>query len=447
MLHPADVKGRWMRARRIVFGALIAFYVLAPFIPVGGRPMIQLDVQHRRFYLFGGTFNAQDFWMVLLFALSLAFGLLLVTAWRGRVWCGWACPQTVFLEGVYRPIERFIDGPREKRLKLAQEPLSAGKLARRVVKYAAFFLVSVLIAHTATALFVSPKELWLMIEEGPRAHLEAFLLTTGFTAILTFNFTWFREQFCVVLCPYGRLQSVLHDKDSITVAYREARGEPRGKLVKNPAPDTPKQGDCIDCKRCVVVCPTGIDIRNGLQMECLACDQCVDACDEVMDRIGKPRGLIGFASQNELAGQGRKVLRPRVMVYAALMVLSMVALTVSLAVRTPFEANVFRPRGANPFIVDGATVRNPFEVHLFNKNPEAARFHLSVTAPVPAQVVVGTPEVELQSLTDARVPVSVSIDAQHLGKPVDLVLEVRDDTSGEVRQKTIRFLAPLGLGR
>ncbi|MEW6433845.1 MAG: cytochrome c oxidase accessory protein CcoG [Myxococcota bacterium] len=445
MLHPADVKGRWIRARRIVFGALIAFYVLAPFVPVGGHPMIQLDVQHRRFYLFGNTFNAQDFWLVLLFALTVAFGLLLVTAWRGRVWCGWACPQTVFLEGVYRPIERLIDGPREKRLKLASEPMSAGKAARRLVKYLAFFVVSLVIAHTATALFVSPRELWLMIEDGPSSHWEAFFLTAGFTAILTFNFTWFREQFCVVLCPYGRLQSVLHDRDSVTVSYNEARGEPRGKLVKNPPPGAPKQGDCIDCKRCVVVCPTGIDIRNGLQMECLACNQCVDACDEVMDRIGKPRGLVGFASQSELAGQPRRVLRPRVLVYGALMALSIVTLVISLATRTPFEANVFRPRGANPFIVDGATVRNPFQVHLFNKNPGPATFHLSLTAPVPADVVIGTPDVELPSLSDTQVPVSVSIDKAHLGKPVDLVLEVKDDASGVVRQKTIRFLAPLGI--
>ncbi|HEY0880460.1 MAG TPA: 4Fe-4S binding protein, partial [Archangium sp.] len=162
VLHPADVKGKWMTWRRAVFAVLIAFYVLAPFVPVGGHPMIQLDVQHRAFYLFGQTFNPQDFWMVLLFALSFAFGLLFVTAWRGRVWCGWACPQTVFLEGVYRPIERFFDGPRESRIRLDAAPWSLKKVARRVGKYTAFLLVSLGIAHTAAALFVSPKELWLM---------------------------------------------------------------------------------------------------------------------------------------------------------------------------------------------------------------------------------------------------------------------------------------------
>ena len=437
-LHPADLSGKWNRARRAAFAVLIAFYVLAPFIPVGGHPMIQLDVLHRRFYLFGSTFNAQDFWMVLLLALSFTFGLLLITAWKGRVWCGWACPQTVFLEGLYRPVERLFDGPREARLRLAAAPFGVNKLARRLAKYAVFLVLSLAIAHTATAIFVSPSELWLMIEEGPATHLEAFGLTLGFTAILMFNFTWFREQFCVVLCPYGRLQSVLHDRDSVTIAYREARGEPRGKLSKKP--DAPKLGDCIDCKRCVVVCPTGIDIRDGLQMECLACTQCVDACDEVMDKVKRPRGLISFASQNELAGLPRRTLRPRLVVYAALMLLCLGTLGASLATRTPFEANIFRPRGAMPFIIDGDVVRNPFEVHVFNKNTAPARFSITLRCPVEAQVVIGTPELELQSLTDAHVPVSVSIARSKLQTPVDLVLVVTDQTNGTAREKIIRFL-------
>ena len=439
-IHTADVKGVWTRWRRMAFAVLIGFYVLAPFIPVGGHPMIQLDVQHRRFYLFGTTFNAQDFWMVVLLLLSFAFGLLLVTAWKGRVWCGWGCPQTVFLEGVYRPIERFFDGPREAQIRLAEAPLSAKKFARRLGKYTVFFIVSAAIAHTATAIFVSPRELWLMIVEGPTTHLEAFGLTLGFTAILMFNFTWFREQFCVVLCPYGRLQSVLHDRDSVTVAYREARGEPRGKVLKAAGVQAPKLGDCIDCKRCIAVCPTGIDIRDGLQMECLACTQCVDACDDMMDKVKRPRGLITFASQNELAGLPRRTLRPRLMVYAALMVLALGTLGVSLATRTPFEANIFRARGGMPFIVDGEVVRNPFEVHVFNKNTAAARFTIEVRSPVEAQIVIGTPTVELQSLTDAHVPVSVSIARTKLQTPVDLVLVVTDQTNGTSREKTIRFL-------
>ncbi len=442
-IHPSDVRGVWIRWRRLAFVALIAFYVLAPFVEVGGHPAIHLDVAARRFYLFGNTFNAQDFWMVLLLALSFAFGLLFVTAWRGRVWCGWACPQTVFLEGVYRPIERLLDGPRERRRKAQAEPWGAPKTLRFLVKQLLFLAVSVVVAHTATAIFVSPKELWLMIEEGPGAHPEAFALTTGFTVILTFNFAWFREQFCVVLCPYGRLQSVLHDKDSITVAYDERRGEPRGHLKRAAAEGEPKRGDCVDCGLCVTACPTGIDIRDGLQMECLACHQCVDACDEVMVKVKRPKGLIRFLSVNEQAGLRRTVLRPRLLVYGAISALALITLVVSLSQRTPFEANVVRPRGASPWAVDGSVVRNAFELHVFNKRPEAAKLHVEVRSPVPAQVIVGTPDLELASLTDARVPVSVSIDRQHLAGPVELTIEVRDEGSGTVKTKTVRFLAPL----
>ncbi len=436
--HPADVKGRWMNRRRAVFALLVGFYVLAPFIPVGGHPMIQLDVQHRRFYLFGATFNAQDFWLVLLLLLSSLFALLFVTAWKGRVWCGWGCPQTVFLEGLYRPIERLFDGPREARIRLADAPFSVGKAARRLGKYLVFLVLSAAIAHTATAIFVSPRELVLMVEEGPGKHLEAFGLTLGFTAILMFNFTWFREQFCTVLCPYGRLQSVLHDRDSVTVAYREARGEPRGKLQRGPV--VAPVGDCVDCKRCVVVCPTGIDIRNGLQMECIACTQCVDACDDVMDRLKRPRGLIDFASQNELAGKPPRTARPRLAIYAGLTAITLGTLGVSLATRTPFEANVVRTRGGMPFVIDGEVVRNPFEVHVFNKNAQRAHFSLEVRSPVQAAIVIGTPTLELDSLTDARVPVVVSIDRALLKTSVELTIVVTDDTNGSSREQTIRFL-------
>lgn len=444
-VHPADVRGRWLTRRRALFAVLIAVYVLAPLVPIGGHPSIMLDVQHRRFYLFGQTFNAQDFWMVLLIALGFLFGLLAVTAWRGRLWCGWACPQTVFLEGVYRPIERLLEGPRERRLKAAGTPWTAARAARFAVKQAAFLGVSLAIAHTAAALFVGPFELAAMIREGPAAHAEAFLLTMGFAAILMFNFAWFREQFCVVVCPYGRLQSVLHDRDSVTVAYDARRGEPRGKLAK-AATAAPALGDCVDCRRCVVVCPTAIDIRNGLQMECLACLQCVDACDEVMAKVGRAPGLIRLMSQNQQNGSAGRWLRPRLVVYSLLFLLSVGTLGAALARRSSFEANVLRPRGANPFVVDHDMVRNAFEIHLVNKCPERARYRVRVAVPVESEVVIGTPEVELASLSDARVPISVSIERdelEELDDPVELTVTITEEASGEEKAKGVRFLAPL----
>lgn len=438
MLHPAEVRGKWITWRRVVFAVLVLFYVGAPLLQVGGHPAVFLDVEHRKFYLFGNTFNAQDFWMIVLLAITFAFSLLFVTAWRGRVWCGWACPQTVFLEGVFRPLERLIDGPRERRLKAAREPWTVKKLARFALKQALFLAASIAVGHAATALFVTPQALSLMIVEGPAAHPEAFGLSTGFALIVFFNFAWFREQFCVVLCPYGRLQSVLHDKDSITVAYDERRGEPRGHLKT-----AGQAGDCLDCLKCVHACPTGIDIRQGLQMECLACNQCIDACDEVMVKVKKPKGLIRFLSVHEQAGLPRVVARPRLFIYGAVVALALATLLASLALRTPFESNVLRPRGSNPWTVDGETVRNAFELHLVNKNPEASTFHVSVTSPVPASIVVGTPEVQLGSLLDARVPVSVSIDRRDLRRPVELTVEISDARSGKVKRQEVRFLAPL----
>jgi len=440
VLHPADVRGKWITWRRVVFAVLVLFYAGAPLVSVGGHPAVFLDVEHRKFYLFGSTFNAQDFWIVVLLALTFAFSLLFITAWRGRVWCGWACPQTVFLEGVFRPIERLIDGPRERRLKAAREPWTAAKAARFALKQALFLAASIAIGHAATAIFVTPRALSLMIAEGPLAHPEAFGLSTGFALIVFFNFAWFREQFCVVLCPYGRLQSVLHDKDSITVAYDERRGEPRGHLK---TAGVQPRGDCIDCLKCVHACPTGIDIRQGLQMECLACNQCIDACDEVMLKVKKPKGLIRFLSVNEQTGGRRVVARPRLFIYGGVVVAALVSLVASLALRTPFESNVLRPRGSNPWTVDGATVRNAFELHLINKNPETSTFHVTVSSPVPASIIVGTPEVELGSLLDSRVPVSVSIEKRDLRGPVELTVQITDSVSGKVKQMPVRFLAPL----
>jgi cytochrome c oxidase accessory protein FixG len=441
-VHPADVSGRWISRRRVVFALLVAFYVVAPLAQVGGHPMIQLDVDHRRFFLFGQTFNAQDFWRVVLLTLSFVFGLLFVTAWRGRLWCGWACPQTVFLEGLYRPIERWLEGPRERRLKAAGQPWTAGRTGRLALKHLLFLVVSIAVAHTATAIFVGPRELLAMIREGPAAHDVAFMLTMGFTLILTLNFAWFREQFCVVLCPYGRLQSVLHDRDSVTVAYDEKRGEPRGRISK--AASAEPLGDCIDCKRCVVVCPTAIDIRQGLQMECLACLQCVDACDEVMGKIGRAPGLIGLYSQTRLSGAGARKLRPRLAAYGVLFLAASVALAASLLLRTPFESNVLRPRGANPFVLDGALVRNVFEIHLVNKGPATATFRVSVESPVPAEVVVSTPEVTVGSLADTRVPITIAIERSRLAAPVEFTVVVEEVGNGESRHMPVRFLAPLG---
>lgn len=442
-VHTLDVKGRFINARRLGFAILIAVYLLMSLVRIGGHPAVQLNVQHRRFFLFGGTFNAQDFWIVLFIITALVFTLLLVTAWRGRLWCGWACPQTVFLEGLYRPIERLIDGPRNQRIKLTGAGWTAGRVARALLKHALYVAVSLLVAHAALSLFVSASALASMIREGPADHAVAFGWATAVTLALYINFAWFREQLCVVLCPYGRLQSVLHDDDSIVIAYDGRRGEPRGMLRKLPLVAEPREprGDCIDCKKCVWACPTGIDIRNGLQMECLACAQCADVCDEVMIKIGRAPGLIRYTSLNAVDGKRARVLRPRLAVYAAAAAVAALALVLSLAGRRPFELIVVR-QGAVPWVVDGSRVRNQLAVHLTNKSGQAARFRLRVDSVVAADARLGDTILDIGPLADALVPLVITFDRHSLRPGLGFELVVEDETAHVTQRSFVRFIAP-----
>jgi cytochrome c oxidase accessory protein FixG len=439
-IHTLDVRGRFIRARRILFAALIAVYVAAPLVKISGHPAIHLDVAGRRFFLFGGTFNAQDFWIVLFIGTALVFTLLFLTAWRGRVWCGWACPQTVFLEALYRPIERLVEGSRSRRVKAAAGPWTAARLGRAAVKHGLYFALSALLAHVALSLFLSAAELAAMVREGPARHPAAFTWAVATTGALWFNFGWFREQLCVVLCPYGRLQSVLQDRDSILIGYDARRGEPRAPIRRARPAEAPA-GDCIDCRKCVHACPTAIDIRDGLQMECLACAQCADACDEVMLKIGRAPGLVRYTSLNELDGRPRRVLRPRLYVYAAAAALALGALVLALGARKPFEATLIRQPGV-PWVIEGESVRNQLEVHLTNKGSSAARFALAVQSPVAADVRLGDQSLELPSLGDARVPLVITVDRRAARGGLTFVLSVRDLSTGAERHQPVRFVAP-----
>jgi cytochrome c oxidase accessory protein FixG len=353
----------------------------------------------------------------------------------------------VFLEGVYRRIERWTEGPREARRKLAAAPWTAGKVARKAAKHALFFLVSFFLAHVFLSFFVSLPGLLGMMAGDPRRHLAAFAWVTAITGLLYFNFAWFREQLCIILCPYGRLQSALTDRHSLIVGYDARRGEPRGRLARAeramaaaglaPAP----RGDCVDCQRCVVVCPTGIDIRNGLQLECIGCAQCVDACDEVMDRLGRPRGLVRYDSLQGLAGAKKRTLRPRLAFYGVLLAAAAVALAVGVGARTPFEANLLRVRGA-PYVLEGGGVRNQFELHLINKNPTPTTFEIELESPVKAAITLASKRITVGSLESFRLPFFVSVAEADYRGPFELELEVEDSASGKERELEVRFLGP-----
>jgi cytochrome c oxidase accessory protein FixG len=432
----ADVKGRFHRARMAVFGLLVVFWVALPCVQLRGHPAVFLDVEKREFFLFGATFNAQDTWLLFFLLTGIGFGLVYGTALAGRVWCGWACPQTVFLEGVFRRIERAVEGPREKRIRRNAGPWNADKLMRRLAKHILYVVASLFVAHVFLSYFVSIPKTFMMVRQSPGAHPVAFAWVVALTAIFYANFAWFREQLCVVVCPYGRLQSALLDEHSLVVGYDTRRGEPRGKKGTDGA------GNCVDCRRCVVVCPTGIDIRNGTQMECLACTACIDACDDVMGRLGRPRGLVRYDSQDGLAAKPRKFLRPRIVLYTVLLVIGLVVATFASRTRRDFEVGMLRLPG-EPYSMEAGEVRNALQLHLVNKRDESAAYRVEVEHVPGMTAVVPMPSVTLPPLSDTRVPLFLSVPRErfHGGFPVRVHVTPTDELR-ETTDVSATFLGP-----
>lgn len=371
-MRPKAAMGRWWQRRRIVAWILMVLFTAIPWIEVGGRPLMLLDVMHREFVFFGTTFQPTEVLLLALLLIGIFFGIFLITAMLGRGWCGWACPQTVYLEFLYRPIERWAEGSHSgnSRKKVA--------LWRKVLKYTLFLVFSLHLSNTFLAYFAGPTTVLEWSFGSPGDHPAAFAIVMGVAALMMFDFVFFREQMCTLVCPYARLQSALLDRDSLIVGYDEKRGEPRGK--KSHTDDGQPHGDCIDCKLCVAACPTGIDIRDGLQLECIACTQCIDACDTVMDKIDRPRGLIRFASQNTLAGMAHKFFRPRVVVYPLLLLGIFGGLGYGLSHRASSEAMILRNQSST-WAESGEFVVQPVSVRVSNRSDVARTYTLEVEAP------------------------------------------------------------------
>jgi cytochrome c oxidase accessory protein FixG len=436
-LHPADVGGRFTRARRLFGILLLAIYAGLPWIHINGTRAVFMDVANRRFHFFGLHLVPQDLW-VLFFAISgLGFTLFLVTALLGRLWCGWACPYTVLLEQVFRRIERWIDGDAAARRKLDAAPMRGRKLVKRVAKHTLYLISATLIAHVFLAYFVSLPGVYSPVLDRKPPALIPLGVAVFLTGALFFCFAWFREQFCIILCPYGRLQSAITDEDSLIIGYDAARGEPRGKATLTGI------GACVDCRRCVQVCPTGIDIRNGLQMECVGCAACIDACDDIMDKLRRPRGLIRYDSANGLAGKPKRILRPSIYAYAALGFAGVLALGVTTFFRAkPITTEVSRVRGAS-FFDDSTSVRNLFQLRLVNKRNQPATFHISLEGAPEAFTTSGASEpLELSPLQEETRTLVVIIPRADYRGPQDLTVRIEATPGDATRRHTVRFLGP-----
>ena len=365
-IFPAPVSGFWRRARTYVEIFLIIFFLVLPWIKVGGHQALLLDIGNRRFSVFGLTFWSHDAPLIFFLLAFLTIGLAFITAVWGRIWCGWACPQTVFIDGVFRRLEYWIIGSHIQQRNLAKAPWTPGKFFKLGFLWTLFLIVSLIIAHSFLAYFVGADNLVQMTQHNPGDNWTIFVIMAFITAVILFDFGWFREQFCIIMCPYGRFQAVLMDDDSVTVSYDPVRGEPR----RGTTEEGQKEGDCIDCYKCVAVCPTGIDIRDGLQLECIGCTACIDACDEVMEKIDRPKGLIRYATGHSLQGIATKFMRPRVAIYSVLLVAVVGALVYSVSQRQDIDVTVLRAQD-NPYQVvmnDGAReeVINHFKMHMKN---------------------------------------------------------------------------------
>ncbi len=437
-LHPADVKGRFTLARRLTALVLMGVYVLLPWVPVNGFPAVFLDAANRRFHFFGLTLAAQDLWLGFFLITGLAFGLFYVTSLFGRLWCGWTCPYTVFLEHAYRRIERLIDGGSARRRQLDAAPWSAGKVLRRVVKHALYLVLSLLIAHVFLSYFVSIRQLYVWMQGPPSQHLMAFGVVLFLTGALYFCFAWFREQFCIILCPYGRLQSALTDDHTVVIGYDRRRGEPRGKV------GAPGAGDCINCQRCVQVCPTGIDIRNGLQLECIGCAACVDACDGIMEKVGRAPGLVRYDSMHGLSGGRTRFLRPRILVYTAFALMGVVAFGAALYSLQPVRVLARRMPG-QPFFTTEGTVRNQFNMRIINKRHIPARLLVELdpsSAPQGMQILGAEQAAEVPPLGEIEKTVILTMPQSSYQRSQPVRIIIRDPSSSLRLSQEVEFLGP-----
>jgi cytochrome c oxidase accessory protein FixG len=381
-VYPRKPAGHYHRLRIVVTVVLLSILFAGPFIKIGGQPFLLMNIFERRFVILGQAFWPQDFAILALVLITFVVFVILFTVVFGRIWCGWACPQTLFMEMVFRKIEYFIEGDANQQRRLDREPWHTEKLLKKGSKQLIFLIISILIAHTTMAYLIGIEETLLIVTQSPADHVAGFTGLVGFTGIFYFVFAQFREQACIAVCPYGRLQGVLLSKESIVVAYDWIRGEPRGKIRKHAPIKT--HGDCIDCKLCYHVCPTGIDIRNGTQLECVNCTACIDVCDDVMLKIGKPKGLIRFASYSSIEKGVQRLFSARVIGYSFVLMALLIIVSAALFTRSEIETTVLKVPGTTFQRTEDGLISNLYNIEFVNKTFEDITLEVRIESPATA---------------------------------------------------------------
>ena len=440
-IYPKKPKGKFTNARILVTVILLGLLFSGPFIRIGGQPLLLFNIFERKFVIFGVAFWPQDFYLFGLSMITLFVFIILFTVVFGRVWCGWACPQTIFMEMVFRRIEYWLEGDAGLQRKLNEGPWTSQKIFKKTLKHSIFLLISILIAHTLMAYLVGIDQVVNIVTSSPFEHWGGFIATVFFTLLFYWVFSSFREQACVAVCPYGRLQGVLLNKDSMAVAYDFVRGEPRGKLHKGQVEE--HKGDCIDCKLCVHACPTGIDIRNGTQLECINCTACMDACDEVMLKIGKPTGLIKISSYNNIVDGKTAIFTGRVIGYMVVLAVMIGVVTTLMLNRSDIDATVLRVPGQLYQKTEDGKIQNLFNVLFVNKTFSPATVEIRIkNHPGAKIVIVGDDVIRLQANSTKEHILFVSLPPEELtGAKTPIEFEIIKDGK-VIDTPTTNFLGP-----
>jgi len=446
-LRPKLARGVFLLRRRIVAYALIVLFVSLPVVPVAGRPALLIDLVARELIVFGAVFRPSNGLILMLLGITITLAVFVLTALLGRVWCGWACPQTVYLEMLFRPIERWLEGT----------PAQAARLPRlhprRLAKWMIYVVLAFAVANVFLAYFVGVVRLRAWIFESPLDHVGGFTVVLGVTALMLFNFGWFREQTCIVACPYGRLQSVLLDRQSLIIGYDARRGEPRGKPLKHlPVAsdrgdhgDAAARGDCVDCGACAAVCPTGIDIRDGLQMECIGCAQCADACDTVMTKLHRAPHLIGYTSKAVLAGEPERLLRPRVIVYPSLLAIVAGLLVWSVAGRPTTEVTALRIDGPSFMTLPDGRVASQVRIKIENESSLPRRYVVALAGAPDATLISPLRAWEIAPHHAQQIPLLVEATAAafvHGERRVKLRIYDEEEPNADEQVVTVALLGP-----